>query len=268
VAASATANFTAQNPAVTTLKIHTLGNLTVTGSMNLIGPGTNVDPQANHASRQLLIVNNTLSVPGKLDLAGNDMIVRGGDVNAVTARLASAIDGGAWDGASGITSSLAAADYSSLQLTALGVSSADDYTLYSETGATTFDGQAINSGDVLVKFTYYGDANLDGTVDPIDYSSIDNGYAFNLTGWSNGDFNYDGVVDPLDYSLIDNAYAFESAGGLAAQEMIAKHSAEFGAAYVYDLSRLQAGQPVPEPTALGVLAIASLGLLSKRRRKA
>jgi hypothetical protein len=59
---------------------------------------------------------------------------------------------------------------------------------------------------VLVKYTYYGDANLDGIVNGADYQQIDNGFGMHLTGWSNGDFNYDGVVDGSDYSLIDNTF--------------------------------------------------------------
>ena len=54
-----------------------------------------------------------------------------------------------------------------------------------------------------MKYTYYGDANLDGAVDGADYQQIDNGFGGGLTGWSNGDFNYDGVdlVLPADNTL-------------------------------------------------------------------
>ena len=74
--------------------------------------------------------------------------------------------------------------------------------------ATTFDNQSLGTGDVAIKYTYYGDANLDGRVDGSDYALIDNGFlqSGSLTGWYNGDFNYDGVVDGSDYTLMDNAY--------------------------------------------------------------
>jgi hypothetical protein len=65
--------------------------------------------------------------------------------------------------------------------------------------------------DVLVKFTYYGDANLDGKVDGTDYSRIDSGYLTKATGWYNGDLNYDGVVDGSDYTLMDNAFNTQGA---------------------------------------------------------
>jgi hypothetical protein len=71
---------------------------------------------------------------------------------------------------------------------------------------SSFDDQAAVSTDVLVKYTYFGDANLDGQVDGSDYTKIDNGFNNHLIGWSNGDFNYDGVIDGSDYTLIDNAF--------------------------------------------------------------
>ncbi len=48
---------------------------------------------------------------------------------------------------------------------------------------------------VLVKYTYYGDATLDGKVDGTDYGRIDSGLLTGATGWSNGDFNYDVTID-------------------------------------------------------------------------
>jgi hypothetical protein len=66
-----------------------------------------------------------------------------------------------------------------------------------------------------VKYTYYGDANLDGQVDGSDYTKIDNGFNNHLTGWLNGDFNYDSAVDGSDYTLIDNAFNQQGASAAA-----------------------------------------------------
>ena len=76
-----------------------------------------------------------------------------------------------------------------------------------------FDGINTTTNDVLVKYTYFGDANLDGTVSGADYQQIDAGFGLHLTGWQNGDFNYDGVVDGSDYSLIDNTFNQLNASG-------------------------------------------------------
>jgi sugar lactone lactonase YvrE len=75
---------------------------------------------------------------------------------------------------------------------------------------TTFGGATVGSSDVLIRYTYLGDADLNGTVNSADYIQIDNG--FNTSqgnanpGWYNGDFNYDHVIDGDDYTLIDNAF--------------------------------------------------------------
>jgi hypothetical protein len=114
---------------------------------------------------------------------------------------------------------------------------------------------------VLVKYTYYGDANLDGKVDGTDYSRIDASFLAeqsgpNVTGWYNGDFNYDGVVNGSDYTLIDNAFNSQGAQ-IAAQ--IATPTAL--------LDNAAGGSSVPEPTTLGLLGIGAIGLLGRRRRR-
>ena len=64
---------------------------------------------------------------------------------------------------------------------------------------------------MLVKFTYYGDADFNGVVNFDDYSRIDTGFTLGRTGWYNGDFDHNGSVNFDDYSLIDTA--FTSQGG-------------------------------------------------------
>ncbi len=116
-------------------------------------------------------------------------------------------NGGLWNG-EGITSSTAANDPT--HLTALGVILNTNGTA-SQAWYSTFDGASVTSTDVLIKYTYYGDTNLDGVIDGSDYSRIDNGYLTHLTGWASGDFNYDGVVNGSDYTLIDNAFNMQGA---------------------------------------------------------
>jgi hypothetical protein len=73
---------------------------------------------------------------------------------------------------------------------------------------STFDGVAVTSTAIFLKWTYAGDANDDGLVDGSDYALIDNNNdgGGNLTGWFNGDFNYDGVENTADYDLINASY--------------------------------------------------------------
>ena len=71
-------------------------------------------------------------------------------------------------------------------------------------GLTDFSGIAIDDTAVLVKFTFVGDANLDGQVDALDYERVDLAIGNSgVAGTAQGDLNYDGNVDALDYEQID-----------------------------------------------------------------
>jgi subtilisin family serine protease len=71
-------------------------------------------------------------------------------------------------------------------------------------GASEFNGVVVDDTAVLVKFTYVGDANLDGQVDALDYERVDLSIGNNgVFGTAQGDINYDGIVDALDYEQID-----------------------------------------------------------------
>jgi hypothetical protein len=164
-------------------------------------------------SDRTLLAAGTLSVAdgGHLDIGDGDVDLTATSLAAIAPLVASGDASGAWAGA-GINSSAAAAD--AAHLTAVGVAQnvgTDGVTpMYA-----TFDGQSVTANDVLLRYTYYGDANLSGTPDVADYTRIDAGYIAGetLSGWANGDFNYDGLIDGSDYTLIDNAFN-EQAGGI------------------------------------------------------
>lgn len=82
---------------------------------------------------------------------------------------------------------------------------------------STFAGRDVDIDAILVKMTYYGDADLNGVVGISDYLRIDRGVARGLTGWQNGDFNHSGgVPDGADYFLIDQTF-LNQGGALAAE---------------------------------------------------
>jgi len=117
-------------------------------------------------------------------------------------------------------------------------------------GKATFEGEAVDETAVLVKFTWGGDANLDGVVDANDYDVIDKMFLFQPVpdnmGWWTGDFTYDGVIDANDYDRIDKAYLFQT-GPLA----------EGGAA---------APAATPEPATLALAALGAAALLGRKKR--
>ncbi len=167
-----------------------------------------------NGTTQLLQASSVITTgTGLLDLTRSDMIIHAQDLPTLTSEIASGFNlpsGGNWSGP-GIISSTAAAD--TTQLTTLGIlqNSLNGAAIY-----PTFEGKPVLPSDILIKYTYYGDANLDGKVDGSDYSLIDNGFITGSTGWFNGDFDYSGTVDGSDYALIDNAFNVQSAS-IAAQ---------------------------------------------------
>ncbi|MBE3135123.1 MAG: hypothetical protein IMZ55_16780, partial [Acidobacteria bacterium] len=155
-----------------------------------------------------LHVSGTLANAGTLDLTtGNLVVDYDGDspMAAIADMVASGFSGGTWDG-TGIRSSDAAADAAGL--TAVGILDNAD-PRYG--GRSALEGKPVDATAVLVKYTWAGDANLDGVVDANDYDVIDKNYLFEPTPalpWMTGDFTYDGVIDANDYDRIDKAYLF------------------------------------------------------------
>jgi hypothetical protein len=218
-----------------------LASSTFARSLALVGSATAA--LTNSGGRKLLQLDGLSVGSGSLDLANNDLIVHGGSISAVTTQLASGYASGTWAG-SGIRSTAAASD--STHLTALGSMAV--------ALSGTIDGAAVTTGDVVVRYTYYGDASLDGSVNSADYAKIDNGYLGRLTGWQNGDFNYDGSVNGSDYTLIDNAFNTQGSP-------IGSASAQFASATAQIAGSASA---VPEPTSLALLSLGAIGLLRRR----
>ncbi|WP_428940356.1 beta strand repeat-containing protein [Fontivita pretiosa] len=201
-----------------------------------------------NAGADKVIDTSLLSIQGngRLDLNDNDMIVRGETLATITSYLTSGLtNGGAFDWlGAGIGSTRANAQNTGAGsfLYGLGVILND---LAQVGGAgpiyPAFSGiGGLVGTEVLVKFTYFGDADLSGAIDATDYSLIDNGFVNGLSNWIHGDFDYSGGIDATDYALIDNAFVNQS-GVLAASELIAQHTRQFGSAYTEALKAIQSG---------------------------
>jgi hypothetical protein len=215
-----------------------------------------------------VLIASALSIDagGTLNLGSNDMILSNGTLGTVSAAgsvtnlIAQGREAnGLWAG-SGITSTSASATPAT---TALAVELNDDGTPAHNPLMTTFAGQTVTNTDVLVKFTFVGDADLSGTITSADYILIDNGFnsSGTKTGWRNGDFNYDGNINGDDYTLIDNAFNTQGSTSFTATsagpaEMIAT-----------DTSQIDTPAAVPEPTGLTLLSIIALPMLVRRRRR-
>src|SRR5439155_13135032 len=94
--------------------------------------------------------------------------------------------------------------------------------------------------------TYYGDANLDGGVNAIDFNVLATNYGKTGQTWSQGNFNYDaiGLVDSADFTLLSQN--FNASPTLSAPSL---------------------GSLVPEPGSALLVAVAVVPLLWSRSRR-
>src|SRR5207237_5179457 len=71
----------------------------------------------------------------------------------------------------------------------------------------TFSGQTVDNTSLLTRYTYFGDANLDRTVDTIDFNLLAASFGQSGKRWFNGDFDYSGTVDTIDFNLLASNFA-------------------------------------------------------------
>ena len=131
---------------------------------------------------------------------------------------------------------------------------------------------SVDSTSVLIKFTYAGDADLDGDADGVDIGK----WAINFTGelgggptatrvWSQGDWDYDGDVDGVDAGLWATTFTGELGGNGLGSVVVNDPTLSPEAAQI--LAGLGV-TVVPEPNLIG-LALCGGGLTaftSRRRR--
>jgi hypothetical protein len=164
---------------------------------------------AQNGSRTLVVNSFTVAANGKLDLKDNDMIIHAptgtaddvfdeiGATDDVYGALELGWDNGDLDGL-GIMSSTSR-DNINLD-TGLG------YAKNSIWGFSSFSGHAVNNDSILIKYTYWGDVDLNGQVDADDLTVVANNLNVVTTGgyWWDGDFDFDGDVDGDDWTLFSN----------------------------------------------------------------
>jgi hypothetical protein len=193
---------------------------------------------------------DSLSDSGTLDLQKNTLIINYGSsadpIASIRAELASGYAGGTWTGA-GIDSSVAATNSS-------------HYGLGYADSADAGNPAGLPSGEIEVKYTLYGDANLDNVVSGDDFAILVSNLGKTVTGWDRGDFNYDGVVSGDDFALLVGNLGRQSNGAsivIPASDLAAIDA--FAAA-----NGLMAD--VPEPASASLLLVAGLGFMARRRR--
>jgi autotransporter-associated beta strand protein len=235
-----TGTFTKQGGEVLAVNGVKVGTLTLnSGTVQIAGARSN--------TAKLSVVTSISFNGGNLDLGQNDLIVNYAsatnavaNLNNVFTQLSNAYSGGSWQGGA-LTSSAAAAASSTEHRTALGYAEASTIG-----GLTTFDGVTTDAHMLLVRYTYVGDANLDGRVNALDFNAIAANYG--LSGatalWVKGDANYDLNINSDDFTEMSKNFGLTILPG----------------------EPLGLGTLVPEPTSITLIAGAA-GLAVTRRRR-
>ncbi len=166
-------------------------------------------PNGITGTADLSAVNNAITLAGTtdawtgtIDLGKSGILVPTGNGATINDQIKQGRNGGTWNGAGGITSSLAASNPSEYAV---------GYSEYTVSG-----GSAVPAGVGTIATTIVGDAYLQGQVTAIDRALVsgpNSNSGKQNVGWSGGDFAYHGVVDNTDRSLELAGERYTQSGG-------------------------------------------------------
>jgi autotransporter-associated beta strand protein len=119
----------------------------------------------------------------------------------------------------------------------------------------THGGEPVDASSILIKFTYFGDADLNGQVDVADLGALASAWQ-TAAPWTGGDFDYSGLVDVADL-------------GLLASNWQAGVGSPLGPSFAAALASVGLGNvSVPEPASIGLMgALAAWSLKRPGRRQ-
>ncbi len=221
-----------------TLEVGTASTATISGSGNIVQVGT-------------------LSNSGLIDITQNELLISylpGNDPDAsIAAEIKGGYNNGGWNGSSGILSSSARTLTNGFRY---GVGWAD---------GADHQASGITSGQIEIKYTLLGDANLDGAVNGTDFSILASNFGLGLTNWDQGNFLFTSAVNGADFAAMAANFGQgdSNAGAIVSPADIAALDA-FAAANGLPAPTIGA---VPEPATVGVLGLGAAGLIVRRRQR-
>ena len=201
---------------------------------------------------------------GKLNLRNNDLVVGTGDMLEIRALIKAGISGVTNTAAiSGITS-----DMMTKNVHGFGYAAGNDSHISSLLSDThTLSGRSYDADSVLVKFTYRGDADLDGDSDLGDLGFWADSFTGDLgspatptTFWTQGDWDYDGDTDLDDLGFWSSTFTGDLGGG-----GLSVYAPNAPAGAIAALSQMGI-TAVPEAGSVSLLGIGMLALAMRRRR--
>jgi hypothetical protein len=205
------------------------------------GSGPNVTSSVNLSSL-------SIAGTGVFDINDNHVIITGDPVSTIYMYLQAGYNGGHWNGPGGIDSS-APLTVNNLQ-----------YGLGLAVGGDAHAPAGLAAGQIEVAYDLLGDVYLDGTVNGADLAVVAANFNQSFTAWDQGDFQYDGIVNGPDLAALAANLNQGDSGAASAGDVAALDA--FAAANGLSLPT----SSVPEPACTGMMAIAGLGMLQRRRR--
>lgn len=225
-----------------TLTLNSVTSADRTKGVEIVGGGT--VKLAGSSGQGSVLASGPVSINNDgsfLDLLGGGAVISGSSEASVRALVTRGLAG-----QGGLGSSLVVAGTTTVAVLAndeglidYGVANGVPY--FDSFGGVT----GLAATDVIARYTYVGDINLDGVVDGADYKIANESIALGRTGFAAGDVNLDGVIDDRDLSLIDGNVG--------------------GAVIGLPGGGTESVRSIPEPMALTVMPV---GAVLMRRRRA
>ncbi|MGD0464670.1 MAG: hypothetical protein ABSB74_19470, partial [Tepidisphaeraceae bacterium] len=216
------------------LTVSSTGRVTINGGTNTVG-GLSIATGGGVNLNSALFINYG-SYGGGTD-----------PVATIRAYLINGRNGGGWNGASGIDSSSAAANY--------------NYAVGYADSADPGNPAGLASGTIEIKYTLLGDATLTGTVTGTDFTILATNLGKVVSGWDQGDFLYTGTVTGADFTALVANLGKTASGG-----SVVLPAADWAAVDAFAAANgLMAD--VPEPASASVIVLAGIGVLGRRTRR-
>jgi filamentous hemagglutinin len=193
----------------------------------------------------------TVNGSGVFDITNGHLFIDYGSgsdpVATIAAYIKSGFNGGAWNG-SGIISSAAQTPTNGLYY-GVGWADAKDKVV-----------AGLASGEIEIKYTLLGDANLDGTVNGSDFSILAANFGRGFTNWDQGNFLFTPLINGADFAALAANFGQGDSGADANVT-----AADMAALDAFAASNGLPLPAVPEPAMIGVVGVGTAGLIRRRR---